>query len=320
MKKLTIALAALLPVAAIAQTDFTRTVATINGEEIKGPEYYKRMEYLPGVGKMIGQSFAQAPPGFLALDQIINERLLLQLAREKGVYPTDAEVKQELKLWIENNPNMLETAAASGMAESDMEYQVRLSMAQFKLQTRGITVTDQELEKFYKDNPTTFTLPKTIELRIVVVDTDSERSAVDSEVKAGKPFVEVAKTYNKDLILKASGGAIGPKAAEAFDPEIRAAIDKVKVGQVTDWVPTRGKYWRASFEKANPAKTIPLDDKLRLQLRRKLMLDRGRVKPENDLSKMMSNMRAKSKIDIADKKFAETFQKMMGVAARGPGG
>lgn len=206
------------------------------------------------------------------------------------------------------------------MVESDMEYQVRLSMAQFKLQTRGITVTDQEVEKFYKDNPTTFTIPKTIELRIVVVDTDAERAAVDADVKAGKPFADVAKTYNKDLILKASGGALGPKALEAFDTEIRAAIERVKVGQVTEWVPTRGKYWRASFEKANPAKTIPLDDKLKIQLRRTLMLDRGKVKPENDLSKMMANMRAKSKIDISDKKFAETFQRMMGMASSGAGG
>ncbi|MFY9234717.1 MAG: peptidyl-prolyl cis-trans isomerase [Fimbriimonadaceae bacterium] len=303
----------------IAQIDLNRTVATINGEEIKGPEYYRRMEYLPGVGRMIGQNFAPSAPGFLAIDQLISERLLLQLAKEKGVAPTDAEVAAEIKQMAETNPKMMEQAAANGMNKSDIEYQVRLSLSQFKLQTRGITVTDQELEKHYKENPTRFTIPQNVELRIISVDNEATKLAVDADLKAGKPFVDAAKTHNTDPFLKATGGQLNPTPLETIDAEVRTALGKVKVGQVTEWIPTRGKYMKVLYEKATPARTLLLDEKLKVQLRRSLMMDRGRVKPENDIAKMMSNMRAKSKIEITDKAFAETYKKLLGAAA-GAGG
>ena len=75
-----------------SQVDPARVVAVINGEEIKGAEYYRRMEYLPGAGKMLGDRFAEFPPGFMAIEQIITERLVYQLAKQKHCLPTDAEI------------------------------------------------------------------------------------------------------------------------------------------------------------------------------------------------------------------------------------
>ena len=303
--------AAIVATTAMAQSDLNRTVAVVNGEEIKGPEYYRRMEYLPGVGKMVGNSFATAPPGFLTLDQLINERLLLQLAREKGVFPSDAEVQAEIKLATDANPKFIEQYVASGGTQADLEYQVRLELARYKVQTRGVVVTDAEVDQFYKANPTQFTIPKTVELRVITVETDAAKAAVDADLRAGKAFEDVARDKSID-ISKATGGRISPRPLESLDPDSKAAVEKVKVGQTTEWVPTRGLYTKIFFEKANPQKVLPLDARMRTTIRRNMMMDRGKVKPENDLGKMMSNMRAKAKIDIKDKDFAATFQRMMG--------
>src|SRR4051794_21708042 len=86
--------------------DATRVVATVNGVEIKGAEYYRRMEFLPGVGRNLGDGFAEFPPGFLTLEQLITEKLVLQLAKDKGVFPTDVEVKAELDYRKTKNPNL----------------------------------------------------------------------------------------------------------------------------------------------------------------------------------------------------------------------
>lgn len=308
--------AAAITATAAAQTDLNRTVAVVNGEEIKGPEYYRRMEFLPGVGKMVGQSFASAPPGFLTLDQLINERLLLQLAKEKGLYPSDAEVQAEIKLATDANPKFLEQYAESGGTTADLNYQIRLDLARLKLQTRGVVVTDQEVDQFYKSNPTQFTIPKTVELRVITVDSEAAKAAVDADLKAGKSFESVARERSVD-ISKATGGRISARPVESLPAESRAAIEKIKVGQTTDWVPMQGMFTKILFEKANPSRTIPLDARMRATIRRNMMMDRGRVKPENDLGKMMANMRAKSKIDIKDKEFANTFQRMMGGANGG---
>src|SRR5471030_1100048 len=74
---------------AVKMVDPGRVVAVVNGDEIKGAEYYRRMEYLEGVGIRLGNQFAEFPPGFLAIQKIIDERLTFQLAKSKGVYPTD---------------------------------------------------------------------------------------------------------------------------------------------------------------------------------------------------------------------------------------
>jgi hypothetical protein len=315
-RQLLLIAAAACAVSAMAQTDLTRTVAVVNGEEIKGPEYYRRMEFLPNVGMKIGNSFAEAAPGFLTLDQLINERLMLQLAKEKGAYPTDAEVQAEIKMATDANPNFLQQYAEGGGTTADLQYQIRLDLARFKLQTRGVVVTDQEVDQYYKNNPNQFTIPKTVEVRVIIVDTDAARALVDADLKAGKAFEAVARERSVDL-SKGVGGKISARPADALGAEAKAALDKIKVGQVSEWVPARGVYTKMLFEKANPSRVIALDARIRTGIRRQLMMDRGRVKPENDIMKMMANMRSKANIEIKDKQFAETFKRMKGSMPNG---
>src|SRR5438309_1536369 len=85
------------------QVDPNRVVATVNGEPIKGEEYYRRMEYLPGVGRFSGDHFAEFPPGFMTLDQLITEKLVMQLAKQKGVAPAAPEIQEELRYRLEEN-------------------------------------------------------------------------------------------------------------------------------------------------------------------------------------------------------------------------
>ena len=72
MKKIYSLLAlALTACAAYAQVDANRTVAVVNGEEIKGGEYYHRMEYLSGVGRIGNNGVNEFPPGFMTIEQLI---------------------------------------------------------------------------------------------------------------------------------------------------------------------------------------------------------------------------------------------------------
>ena len=191
-----------------AQVDPGRTIATINGDPIVGSEYYRRMEFLPGVGKMSNQAFFEAPPGFLTLEQLITERLVLQLAKQKGVFPSDAEVEAELKFRQEDDPGFVAAWTKGGHTADELKKQVRYELAQFKIQSFGITVTDQEVEKFYKDNPSMYTNPKQAKLRVIVLDDAAKKAAVDKDLGAGKAFADVAKQYSTDA-SKSLGGEFG---------------------------------------------------------------------------------------------------------------
>jgi len=291
-----------------AQLDPSRVVAVVNGEEIKAAEYYQRMEFLPGVGKRIGDRFAELPPGFLTLEQLITERLVLQLARNKGCLPTDSEVQAEFERMKKEDPNLVQRWTSSGRTLPELLYDVKVNLAGFKLKTFGITITDQEVHDFYKKNPSMFTVEKRYKLRVIVVDA-ATRQKVDEDLKAGKPFAEVAKQWSMDL-TKVEGGLVGAVPASRLNETVRNAVSNTRIGQTTDWIVNGERHAKFLLEDVLPEQVLPLDDKLKADIRKRLMLDRGNVR--NNVQKEMADLRAKSKIDIKNPEFSQLYDRMIG--------
>jgi parvulin-like peptidyl-prolyl isomerase len=294
--------------ASFGQVDNGAVVATINGEEIKGAEYYRRMEYLPGVGKIMGGGFVENSPGFWALEALITERLIVALAKEKNVTPTPAEVQAELRNRLEADPKLLEDWEASGQTRAEFERQIFIQLCQFKISTAGVTVTDQEVENFYKQNPFSFTIPKRVKLRVIAVTDPAKKAQVDIQLQSGKTFSDVAKAMSDD-ISKATGGEFGTVPISSLQENFRKAVENLKIGQVSPWMEGGGQNIKFLLEDVVPEKLQPLDAVLKRTIRRKLMMDKGRVK--NDVAKDMAAIRAKAKVDIKRKDLALEYEKMM---------
>jgi parvulin-like peptidyl-prolyl isomerase len=308
LKKSMIAIAIAAAALATAQVDVNRTVVVINGEEIKGAEYYHRMEFLTGVGKPMARGVAEFPPGFLTIEQLITERLVLQLAKNKGVTPTDPEVKNEISLRLQDDPKLLENWLNSGRTEDELNYMVRLELAQFKVSTAGINVTDQEIDDHFKRNPNMYSTPKMVKVSIIAVGDPGTSQKVDSELAAKKPFADVAKAYSEDVTQKI-GGEMGNISTFALGQTVRTALEKIKIGQTTEWVQIGNKMVKFLLQNVTPAKQVAMTPQLKRSIRKMLMLNKGRVK--NDITKEMIDLRAKSNIDIKDKSFAEAYAKFM---------
>lgn len=308
MRKISVFALTALAALSMAQIDSNRTIAVINGEEIKAAEYYRRMEFLSGVGKQVGNSFAEFPPGFLTIEQMITERLVLQLAKERGVLPTAAEVEAEVKLVETDEPTVMANWLASGQTRAEFAAMTRYSMAQFRLTTRGITITDAEVDKFYNDNPSLFSIPKQVGLRILVVNTDEAQRAVDAELGSGKKFEDVVKAHSIDL-SKSTGGDFGMRAWDELSEQARKALENVQTGQTSAWVvsgPTRVKFMVTSV--VAPRKQA-LDARLRRLIRREQMLTKGRI--SNNLTKDMADYRKRAVIDIKEKSFSDSYRKFV---------
>jgi foldase protein PrsA len=292
-----------------AQTDPTAVVLTVNGDTIKAAEYFRRMEYLPNVSKNVGNVSLVYPPGFLTLEALITERLIFQLAKQKGVMPLDAEIQAELNSMLTEKPTLLNEAALAGQTRADIEHQIKYQLTQFKIATFGINLTDVEVDKFYKDNPTIFTIPKRAKLSVIAVSDEATKGKVDADLAAGKPFAEVAKTFSED-VTKNIGGDFGTVPIAGLPEPIRNAINATKIGQTSGWVmmgkegTTQAKFFLHDMV---PEEKTPLDAKVRKQIRRQLMIQRGQVK--NDVGKELSELRAKANIVIANKAFAEMYKK-----------
>ena len=297
---------------ATAQVDVNRVVMTVNGEEVKGADYYRRMEFLPGVGKRMGAGFTEVPPGLLTIDQMVTDMLILQLAKEKGVYPSDLEVTSEMADRNRDNPDLLEIWKSSGRTEEELKNTIRIEMAQFKIVTFGITVTDQEIDRIYKERASEFLIPKQYKLSVVVVVSDADKAAVEEDLKAGKPFAEVAKARSQD-VSKVSGGQYGTVPETALGTEIRTALSKTKIGETTPWLNTSANdapaFVKFRVDDVTAEKKEELTPQLRKRIRRNRMLDLGRVK--NEIGKEMGAMRRKAKIDIKQPELAKAYQKLI---------
>src|SRR5688572_43946 len=247
-----------------AQTDPTAVVLTVNGDTIKGAEYLRRMEYLPSVSRNIGNVSLVYPPGFLTLEALITERLIFQLAKQKGVMPLEAEIQAELNSMLTEKPTLLNDAALAGQTRADIEHQIKFQLTQFKLTTFGINLTDVEVDKFYKDNPTIFTVPKRAKLSVIAVADEATKGKVDADIASGKPFADVAKMYSED-VTKSQGGEFGTVPIGSLPEPVRNAINATKIGQTSGWVvmgkegTTQAKFFLHDMV---PEEKTKLDDKL----------------------------------------------------------
>lgn len=299
--------------AAHAQIDPNRTVVIVNGEEIKGSEYYHRMEYLPRVGRQTGRSFSEFPPGLLTIDQLVTERLVLQLARKKGVFPTDAEVTAEYQARKLETPNMDELWVSSGRNLDELRAMIVLDVCQFNIETFGITITNQELDDYYTKHPDEFTVPKKYQLRVIVAKSDADRQSAEAALVAGKPFADVARQYSAD-VTKANGGEYGAVPETLLSQKVRTVLASTKLGSTSEWITSTPQSGDPSFvkfliEKIEAPTKLELNDRLRRQIRRNLMLQEGRVK--NDIKKEMKSFRSEAKVDVKQAEFKDAYDKFI---------
>lgn len=291
-------------VAAFAQIDPGRTVVTINGEPIKGEEYYRRMETLPDVGRVLeGGNVAVYPPGFLTILALIDERLVLQLAASKGLTPTDSEVHEAISESVAADPTLKERWINSGHTDEELNYQFKYQVAQFKLETEGVTVTDQEITDWYHHN--TPQVPRKVTLRMIAVTDVADEKVVDQDLASGKSFTDVATARSKD-VTQAVGGELGTVETDKLPKEVVTVLDKTKAGEMTDWVDVgTNAHVKYLIEGKELAKPLPFDQNMKAWIRKKLMQDKGAVK--NNVAKEISDLRKTAKIDIANKEFADMY-------------
>jgi len=294
-----------------AQIDPNKVIATVNGEPITGNEYYHRMEFMPGVVMNIGNHPVESTPGFFAISQLIGEHMLYQLAKQKGCLPTAQEVDDELELKLHDDPKFEQDMLDRGLSDADVKNTIRYDLTKFKLQTFGITVTDQEIQDRYKKNPAEFTRPRQLHVRLIAVKTDADASAVDADLKSGKSFPDVAKTRSID-VTKATGGDIGFVPIDYFSGAVQDAIGGLKVGGTTQWIPvgsgTAAAKVKYQVAEITPAKLVPLDKYVMISTRRLMMLQRSQGKV--DLQKEIEDMRQKSKVTISLPQFQDLWNQM----------
>jgi peptidyl-prolyl cis-trans isomerase SurA len=183
------------------------------------------------------------------LDQLIQQKLLLQKANELGfganvdlqVTATIERIRKENK--IKDMQEFERALAAQGMTLPNFRERIKRQLITNGLISEfvgsRITLLTQEIEKYYREHSAEFASPEEVTLSEIIIpvgsnfaEAEARASEIQKQLSQGEPFAKLASQYSQGPTA-GKGGGIGSYLTAKLNPEIASAISKVKEGDVT---------------------------------------------------------------------------------------
>lgn len=276
------------------------TLAIVNGDTIGKDEYYRYLENKPSVRVVTGDgqiASAQVAEtlGFQALQDMIQRRLVLQMAKDEGVLPTDQDLEKEVDFQKQLNPQFVQNLSKQGLTLDDIRESLRIDLARERLLTKNITVTMEDVDKYIKENPKVFTTPATADCLYLFVKTDDRKAQVDTELAKGQAFAAVAQQLSQ--APSQDGSNRYPVRVLAQMPgQFRAAIQKAAASQQTEWIKMNDGWVKFFVQNKTDEKMEKMDDIKKKNVQRQLAIQKGSQAREID--KTLLTKFKEAKVDI----------------------
>jgi len=302
-------------------------LATVNEVSIPMDDYFKTMERKSrvtavvnpanlsvdqGSGRVLPQvSVVEIRPSlaFQALQECIANEVIRQVAKDEGVYPSAEDVDKEIKLEEERNPNFVKDTSKEGLTIEQIKSQLALRLARLNLQTKGTTVTDEEVSQFIKENPADFTQPATADLLYMEVRDTNDRDLADKELKEGQMFAAVAQHYSVQKNGKEDQFRFPERVINRMAPALQKLVAENKEFTATKWVyDDATKHWVKFYvQRKNNAQPVNITNYIKQMVRRELMKKKGNR--ANDPDKRVADKLKLAKIEIKVKYLEEPWKK-----------
>ena len=196
------------------QGDAKRVVATVNMTELTYDDFKQRIKML------------ELERGPVAPDRYVE--VLRAMVREEILY--QAAVGQQLDT-KEEVKKRLEISRRQVLIEELLRQKV----------TPASQVTEEEVKKAYEDNKIQLTT-EAVKASHIMVKTEAEAETIQTELKAGKSFEELAKAKSQDAGSAEKGGELGMLSRGQTEAEFETAAFALKDGEVSGVVKTQYGY------------------------------------------------------------------------------
>ncbi len=248
---LAIALLGALAVGALATTGCSNkdVAAKVNGEKISTEQLNQQLDQLK---KQYPNMFEGADgEGRLLdfkkrlLDNLINQKLIEQAAKDKGIKISDADIKKQidqLKGGFKDDTQFKDALKSAGMTEAALTEQIRQQLMTQKLiesLSADQKVTEADVKAYYAANKSQFfqKASKRASHILFKVEDKKKAAAVLAKIESGSDFPTLAKANSIDTATAAKGGDLGWPSV-TYVPEFQAALDKLDKGQMSGLVQT----------------------------------------------------------------------------------
>lgn len=264
-----------------------KPVAVVNGEKITKEEFYKELEEAAGADVLIS---------------LIRQRIIVQAAKEEGVYPTEEEIEKEIELQNKRNPQLRSQLAKRGITEEELKQSVAENLAGVKLITKGIEVSDKEVEDFFNRNKNAFEI---VRVRWIVTLGEEAIKKAKAKLDAGATFETVAQDSSLDPYTKERGGDMGYTSIadlSGIDPKLAGVAQSLPLGKASDIIKlSRGRYAIIRVEERIPANLADYRESIARQIALDKAVQEG--KPE----KVLRPVFEKAKVEIKEGRFKDIW-------------
>ena len=158
---------------------------------------------------------------------------------------------------------------------------------------------NETLQNLYIENEELYTNPEQRRAQHILLEEESNASAILKEINEGADFSELARIHSKDITTSEEGGDLGLFERELMVPEFDAAVFDMNVGDISDVVKTDYGYHIIKLNEIQPS-TLQSFEEVEEQL---LALHKKNVNQKTlyDLQEELSNLAYEESIDVVSR-------------------
>lgn len=224
------ALIIVLIVQPFQKDDSKVAVASVNGTDISKAELYDKLVEAGGEA---------------TLQNLITNTLVDQEAKKANITVTDADITAEiedLKKQFGGEEALNNALQQSSMTLDDLKKQMPMQVKIRKLVEPKVTVTDDEITKYFDENKASFNQEEQVRASHILVKTKEEADAILKQLKDGADFATLAKEKSADTGSKDKGGDLDFFKKGDMVAEFSDAAFKLKVGETSGAVKSEFGY------------------------------------------------------------------------------
>ena len=252
-------------------------VVKVNDSVITKSEYEKRMKQtLEGMrreykGPDLEEQIKQVPQRLL--EQMEEELLLVEKAKQ--LYQVDMIVDSQVDEFMKDNKlaskaDLAKALEAEGLTMDEFRKQLTLIYVPEFMKSREIrskiSVSMDEVQAYYEAHKVQLTSKTQVQLQEILIlkkDRTLEQAQaiaadIRKELAAGRDFGDLAAKYS-DAFSAATKGSAGWFAPAELSPAISKAVFSLKVGEVTDLIPTDAGWYLFRVQDRKEAQAPSLD-------------------------------------------------------------
>lgn len=234
-------------------------IGEVNGRPLYKPFYEQNLAYIEArLSKDVSSADVERYMNakFEAFDMLVQDELLAEEARRRGITATDEEVQAELKRSAQaagGESMFLAALRAKGIGRTQVLDGIRrkLTVDRFVKETiaPSLKASEDEAVSYYNQHLDRFTPEAWVKASHIFVscprdaDADRLRRAHDharkilQSIRSGASFEEMAKEYSEDGTAEL-GGSLGRMKKGYAPPEFDAVAFSIAPGEVSDLVRT----------------------------------------------------------------------------------